>query len=284
MSKKAAAWTIALTGILLPFVANIAGGLTTGFPPFQYFEPEAAIFISALNILIIGAAVISYLLLCRIQLIAIRLFPTVTVFLLLIWIHSLIDMSKSPETPLVFPIISMSAAFMIGFLTILVWFPYSLCQKKFKPKMTADQNQEETTAAAPTAAPKHLSLWIIAITGIMLPLAANITGNIALHRQALDSNEIFLIIVCNGVVTMAALGITWLLKLRYQIWCYVPTAAGYAFLFYYHIFHDDRSALAVIFISLFSVFLIYGLMILIISGAWLAKFFSHAPDSPQSMQ
>lgn len=264
MKKSYAIGLITLTGILLPFAANIVGGLIREFPPFQYFEPEAAILLSALNVFVIGSAVFSYLLLCRINHIILRFLPAIFGYLLLAWIHSRLDISRYPETPLVYPIISLAAAFLIGLIALVILGIHRLTLHFEKPLSGQIANQ--------TAGPKYHAL-IIAATGLLLPFAGNAIGNISLHRQAPNFDEILLIAGCNAVIVMAALLSFWLLKRNFKIWCYVPTVAGYAFFVFYQIVNYDNNTyqLATIFLSLFSIFLIYGLTLLIVVINWILK-------------
>lgn len=264
MKKPYAIGLITLTGILLPFAANIVGGLLKGFPPFEYFGVQSAIFISALNVFVVGSAAFSYLLLCRIDPVILRFLPTISGYLLLAWIHSQLDISGFPETPLGYPIISLSAAFLIGLVTLVIWGIHRLviCFKKPLSGQTANE----------TVIPKYHAA-IIAAAGLLLPFAGNAIGNIAQHRPSPGINEILLLAVCNTVIVMAAMLSVWLLKRTDQIRRYAPTAAGYALLVFYQIVNYDNNTyqLAMIFISLFAVFLIYGLTLLIVVINWMIK-------------
>jgi len=268
MKKSHAVGLVILIGILLPFASNIVGGLLKGFPPLEYFNVQSVILISALNVFVVGAAVFSYLLLCRMDQIILRFLPTISGYLLLAWIHSQLDISRYPETPLVYPMISLSAAFLIGLITLVILGIHRSGAYFRKPLPSQIKNQN----ANETAAPKYHAL-IIAVAGLLLPFAGNAAGACLQDRSAIGQNEILLIAVCNAVIVMAALLSFWLLKRNFKIWCYIPTAAGYAFFVFYQIVNYDNNTyqLATIFLSLISIFLIYGLTILIVVINWISK-------------
>ncbi|MDD4818009.1 MAG: hypothetical protein PHI85_08585 [Victivallaceae bacterium] len=128
-SRQTAIW-IALIGMFLPFAANFIGGDVNGFSSEQYWfggrgNPavrwDGVFFIAVFNLFAVGAALGSWLLLCRIHRV-LRMVPTAVGYGFLAVAHFNLDLSSDAQAGIVLVAAPFFAAVVTAVTTVLVLF------------------------------------------------------------------------------------------------------------------------------------------------------------------